>query len=224
MTNLGNVFGTLGSQILGGIGQTTAFTAQSNLYYQSAMVYGSNPLMQTQITNIQSPWIPQTTAPLWQQGLMPNAATAQTINWAYQNYWQFMTVGGTAINTPNVWCPKLTPEEIAARDAEVERMRIRREDAGKRAKVLLGSVLNKDQQGDLDKSGYFDVEVSGRKYRITPGAKVIALDHKGKAMHRLCIHPEFRHDLPVEDIAIAQKLMLETRESEFLRIANKWAA
>ena len=95
-----------------------------------------------------------------------------------------------------------------------------------RARRLLCSMLNSKQQAELDDKGHFHVEVLGglcrskRVYRIERGmmGNVKLLDKNGKPTHSYCIHSDSR--LPYEDHMLAQKLLLETDEKKFLKIAN----
>jgi hypothetical protein len=50
---------------------------------------------------------------------------------------------------------------------------------------------------------------------------VVKLIKDGKPIAQFCIHPETGHALPIEDWAIAQKLMLETDEALLLKTANR---
>jgi hypothetical protein len=90
-----------------------------------------------------------------------------------------------------------------------------------KAKRLLKSLLTEDQEQSLDEKGCFDLTIGDRIYRVAPGRGVTRIAADGKADESYCIHPDGSLGLPVEDWAIAQKLLLETNEEEFLRIANK---
>jgi hypothetical protein len=129
-----------------------------------------------------------------------------------------------------------TPEEIAADAArwELERQqRLRRsarqrqlkEQAEKRAQQLLMSMLTPEQRIELEEKKYFHLTVfdqdgSQRTYRIERGysGNVKLLGADGQPDKRYCIHADYR--LPYEDQMLAQKLLLECNEAEFLRIAN----
>jgi hypothetical protein len=90
-----------------------------------------------------------------------------------------------------------------------------------KAKRLLTSLLTDEQEQALEEKGSFDLTVGDRIYRVAPGRGVTRIGADGKADESYCIHPDGSLGLPVEDWAIAQKLLLETDEEAFLRIANK---
>jgi hypothetical protein len=140
--------------------------------------------------------------------------------------------------TPTVHrSPQKTPAEIAAAAAkrELERQdRIkaaakitRFKDAAKvRARTLLLQMLNEEQQKEMDEKNHFHLTVhsqdgSMKVYRVDYGfqgnVKLIGAD--GKPTRSYCIHADSR--LPYEDQMLAQKLLLEANEPEFLRIANE---
>lgn len=137
------------------------------------------------------------------------------------------------------WTPSVvqrTPEQIAEAAAKAElarqaaiieaaKVKIFTDTAKARARKLLFSMLNTDQQKELEEKNFFHLTVhdrsgSMRVYRIEHGyagnVKLIGVD--GQPVKRYCIHADYR--LPYEDQMLAQKLMLETNEPEFLRIAN----
>lgn len=93
-----------------------------------------------------------------------------------------------------------------------------------RAEVLLRSLLSPEQRSAYDLHKHFDVRAqSGRIYRLHRGPvrNVHVLDHGGQGIRGYCIHP--RETVPVADVLVAQKLMLEADEQEFLRIANAFS-
>lgn len=115
------------------------------------------------------------------------------------------------------WVQELRPPD----EAELARAENRREalrqraEAATRAMELLRSCLSVEQQAQLDENGCFRVTApSGRVYTITQG-------YAGNVYSQgwsYCIH--MRSDLPEADHMLAQKLMIETDEAAFLRIAN----
>ncbi len=129
--------------------------------------------------------------------------------------------------------PRVSEEERARREAEQRRWReqeeqARREqaEANERAELLLRQHLTPQQNDDLQRKGCFFLYVGDKKYRVRRGqsgnvelvdTKVETPDIKG--IHRYCIHPGQR--VPDADAMLAQKLLLEANESEFLRIANR---
>ncbi len=83
------------------------------------------------------------------------------------------------------------------------------------------SALNPIQAKDFRTTREFTVisKDGKRTYRITYGiAGNVILIEKGKPVARYCIYPI---GIPIEDVMLAQKLMLETDEESFIRIANR---
>jgi hypothetical protein len=129
-----------------------------------------------------------------------------------------------------------TPEQAAERAAKAElarqaqaiedaKRKVFTDTAKARARKLLFSMLNADQQKELDEKNHFHLTVhsrdgSMRVYRIEHGyagnVKLLGLD--GQPVKRYCIHADSR--LPYEDQMLAQKLLLETNEEHFLKTAN----
>jgi hypothetical protein len=158
--------------------------------------------------------------------------TAQNLVWA-TSAWQ------DTKHTQVRWTPsvvKKTPEQIAEEAAQAElrrqaaaieaaKVKAFTDTAKARARKLLLSMLNVDQQKELEEKNHFHLTVhdrsgSMRVYRIEHGyagnVKLLGVD--GQPVKRYCIHADSR--LPFEDQMLAQKLMLEANEAEFLRIAN----
>lgn len=111
-----------------------------------------------------------------------------------------------------------------------ERMRVQkqkddeRELARKRAHEFLLEYLTKPQQETFKKNGWFVVE-GGRtktKYRIRSNSLAGNIDvyKDDKITHRLCGHVQTNR-VPIGDQLLAQKMMLESSEDDFLRIANR---
>lgn len=94
--------------------------------------------------------------------------------------------------------------------------------ARKRARKLLRAGLNKEQRRDLKRKGYFHVVSSkGNIFRVAnmfPYNVRLAGDAKRSRIF-FCLEAE-DPQLPVEDVMLAQKLLLESDEGEFLRVAN----
>ncbi len=97
--------------------------------------------------------------------------------------------------------------------------------AERRAEKLLQETLSAKQREELASKGFFTLETiakSGERriYRIKRGrtANVEQVDEQGNRIKRLCAHPTAI--VPDADTMVAQKLMLESQEEEFLRIAN----
>lgn len=90
----------------------------------------------------------------------------------------------------------------------------------KKAKRLLYSMLTDYQKRMYRKHRYFHViSQTGKKYRLKHGDTMnVYLIEGDKPVKKYCIHPT---NVPVEDTLLAQKLLLETDEKAFLKIANK---
>lgn len=110
--------------------------------------------------------------------------------------------------------------------AELER---HAEAAKERARGLLLDNLSPEQRETFDKNGWFVVEggKSKKRYRISGkdghvAANVEVLAGEGVS-HRLCGHCDVAK-APLADQLLAQKLMLEHAEDDFIKIANRHAA
>ena len=96
-----------------------------------------------------------------------------------------------------------------------------RRPASQRAHALLLECLTPAQRRDFERTRGFVVQgASGRLYRIGFGtvANIEVLGERGEVAYRLCARPD---DLPTAAVMLAQKLMLETREAEFLALAAR---
>jgi hypothetical protein len=112
-----------------------------------------------------------------------------------------------------------TPEQ---REARRERKR-QKVDAERRARRLLFAHLDKLQRHVYKSLGYFFVVGgdTGRKYRLRYGTirNIDVMCADGRTVDRvLCCHPA--DDVPNEDSLLAQKVMLERCEREFVAMAN----
>lgn len=93
--------------------------------------------------------------------------------------------------------------------------------SSERAHALLVACLGPAQRQEFELSRAFTVRgQSGRRYRIAFGtvANIEVLGSRGELLYRLCAKPA---DLPTPAVMLAQKLMLETCEDEFLAIAAR---
>lgn len=110
-------------------------------------------------------------------------------------------------------------EQVAQRQAEAKR----RAEAMTRARELLLEHLTPEQRRMFEKENWFIVEggKSKTKYRIRGGAVAGNIDviRNDAVSHRLCCHCD--SSIPSHDQHLAQKLMLEHAEDDFLRIANR---
>jgi hypothetical protein len=95
--------------------------------------------------------------------------------------------------------------------------------AGARAYDLLQDHLNEAQREQFESAGSFVVVAqSGRRYRIRAANTSNVRDETDGSSY--CV--QFRSDpqclrIPLEDLMLAQKLLLECDEPQFLRIAIK---
>ena len=93
--------------------------------------------------------------------------------------------------------------------------------ARERALNLLVECLTPGQRAEFERTSAFKVRgKSGQLYRITYAttANVEVLEQPGMVIRRLCAGPV---GVPIPDVMLAQKLMLEANEAEFLRIAAR---
>lgn len=184
--------------------------------------------------------VPTSTADLnvWNTWNSTTATTTVTIDNYVWNQW-LTTTQTTRARTPLVagtgfYAPPLTPEQQAEREVrrlaaeeQAQRERVRyaemereRDEATARATELLRDVLDEEQEAELITHARFHVRSQkGKLYRIRRGwSHSVDLIEDGKIAGTYCIHP--REAIPTEDSMLAQKLMLENAEDEFLRIAN----
>jgi hypothetical protein len=100
--------------------------------------------------------------------------------------------------------------------------KIEQEEANERAKSLLLELLDAKQRQELETHRYFHVQTADgeRTYRIDYGhSGNVKLIEQGRPVASFCIHSY--EDMPDYDEMALQKLMLESDEQEFLRIANR---
>jgi hypothetical protein len=177
--------------------------------------------------------------PVLDTGTGSSVTWATTGNTAIANSVWTTTAWQMPTHTQVRWTPQVvqrTPEQIAEAAAKAELARQERikeeaktkifKDAAKvRARNLLMQMLNADQKKELEEKNHFHLTVhdrsgSMRVYRIEYGyaGNVKLLGTDGQPVKRYCIHADYR--LPYEDQMLAQKMLLEANEKEFLRIAN----
>lgn len=112
---------------------------------------------------------------------------------------------------------------LAARRMRVDSALWADQRAYRRARRLLRRSLTPAQRLEFDRRRSFTLQApSGTTYRIGYAASlnIEVLCPAGKVRYRLCAVPEGL--LPIPDIMLAQKLMLETQEADFLRIAARY--
>jgi hypothetical protein len=151
------------------------------------------------------------------------SSTATSI-WTIWNQ-SYVVVPSICTGASSVGRPTRTPESDAAYATRVNQERVEAEKAKARAEVLLQEALSAKQRAELAQMGFFSLDVNQggqrRQYRIRRGRSrnVQQVDPvSGVVLKHLCAHP--RELVPDADTMLAQKLMLETAEDDFLRIAN----
>ena len=89
---------------------------------------------------------------------------------------------------------------------------------------LLREWLSPAQQEQFARKGYFEVvgSDSGKRYRIHAGASlnVCEIDERGRPQAGWCFMPI--GVLPIGDIMLAQKIMLETCEGQVRAVARRF--
>ena len=137
----------------------------------------------------------------------------------------------------NVWVAEIAEEtdrrqrarEIANQQAQQrERERALAEAeriaAEARARVILFEHLSKEQQESWDAHKLFFAEINGKRWKFIYGTHGnVSLMDGETPIERFCIAPIAPHDggrLPVEDVVLAQMLLISADEKEFRRIAN----
>ena len=89
-----------------------------------------------------------------------------------------------------------------------------------RARALLHRHLTREQRIELKATrGFHMKDRAGRRYHLTEGSCTnIYIEHEG-TKYTLCVIPT-NDRLPIPDILLAQKIMLETDPEAFLRLAH----
>jgi hypothetical protein len=124
-----------------------------------------------------------------------------------------------------------TPEERQVRERlEAEQYKRQQEVRAKEQKIravareLLVAHLNRNQRQRFEAEKVFEVTGGSRKqrYLIYADGRVKRIDEQGP-VESYCIHPSYAepdHNIPIEDLILAKKLMLEFDEETFLKTAN----
>lgn len=157
-------------------------------------------------------WVTQTqiatTNYIWQQWAFERTAQPNVITYipppAYvesEIYWW------------RLWISNLWRGIAYAAHAAMEKL------ASDAATTLLLSNLDKDQKAAFKKDKQFAVkgQRSGKLYLVRRGTTVLCQGDR----NTYCIHP--KEAVPPEDAMLAQKLMIEADEEEFLKTANRSA-
>lgn len=166
---------------------------------------------------------------VWTQWAGTGATTTATVWASWTSGATYATTTTTGMSVWQIWVngacrqpvPQLTAEQEAAWRKMNEEKERERKSAQKLALQLLKEVLTRTQLEAFEKNKCIPVDApSGTKYVIERGVAGNVYSIKdGKRMERLCIHPA-DSEIPIEDVMLAQKLLLETDEEEFRRIAN----
>lgn len=94
------------------------------------------------------------------------------------------------------------------------------------AEALLLANLDEAQAAEFRQCRHFVVHSRdrARRYRVEYGiaGNIKLLGDQGLVVASFCIHPDMK--CPTEDVMLAQKLMIECDEEQFLKIANRRAA
>jgi hypothetical protein len=151
---------------------------------------------------------------MWNQSITTAATNVQYYQQTWANWNQQFGTATISYSQP-----------ITSQDQwEAARLAVAQEDQKQklikeRAKAILYSMLTPEQREEYEFGHSFHLQVGKTWYRIGRGLPVYQVkEHCGKALVSYCIHP--RVDLPIEDIHLGQKLLLESNEKEFLKIAN----
>ncbi len=131
--------------------------------------------------------------------------------------------GGRSITDWEFRQPSAT-EQRAWRRKEAARRKKQRA-ASKRARELLRRFLTERQLADFDKHGHFFMQTpKGHRYKIGSARdhNVVRLNRRGKPMRVFCASI-YGVRVPLEDVLLAQLLMLQADEDGFVRVANHWA-
>lgn len=117
---------------------------------------------------------------------------------------------GSIIADPKEENKKLSPEELA--------------EAERRASVLLKQLLTAKEYFQLTQCGYLEVKSPSNPdlvYRIPRRPSgVVKLYVRGKLEMFLCVQPV--KSLPIDDVVLMHKLLIEAEEERYLKIANRW--
>lgn len=174
-----------------------------------------------------------TSSTVWNTWTTTGTSTSITNYPAWDNWVTLPTSTLTyqVSSSPWVYTDPRTPEQIEAARVEAERQaqewraqeeqrRLDQQLAAEKARVLLEENLSDEQRAQLHDNNWFEVVTPKGTYRIRFGrAGNVDRYRDGRHVDRYCIHPE--ENVPNEDVMLAQKLLLETDEEAFLRIANR---
>lgn len=154
---------------------------------------------------------------VWAQGLMSQSAYVEEI-----------TAPAVRQSRHRAWIIQEQARLLAAGAEQRERRLVverAAKAAGERAHGLLLAHLTPEQRRTFEANKWFVVEGgrSKQRYRIRAGtvvANIDVLDGEHVA-HKLCGHINHGAGVPIGDHLLAQKVMLELAEDDFLRLANR---
>ena len=151
---------------------------------------------------------------MWCEGV--TTATASS-TWCYWNTGS--SIQAHRVEAPCRWAQ---PAETAAQRERRKKLAEGSAAAEEKAKQLLLESLDEQQRQEYGASKKFHVvSASGQRYEVDCRKKmhnVFRLDEQGKPKTEYCIYQ--KGDCPLPDNHLAQKLLLEADEGEFLRLAN----
>lgn len=93
-----------------------------------------------------------------------------------------------------------------------------------RARLLLRDVLSDTEYQQLTADNYLMVtspNVAQRSYHIPQDGSRVQMFEQGQLVCELCLRPT--RVLPVSDILLLHKLLIESNEAEYLATANRFA-
>lgn len=162
--------------------------------------------------------------------------TSLTIN---QNQWMswnstYIQASGNTVYISQPYAPSETPEQKIQREAlhaqwcaenqarELAAQK-RRGEAQTRARKILLEHLAEPQRLELESMGRFHVAVGEKTYRIERKAQhnVFLLNKDGSVEREYCAILD-DPSVPLDDLLLSQKLILESDEKEFHLAANAW--
>lgn len=170
------------------------------------------------------------TWPAWNTSTATSCATTNTATtWVYWND-QYYVLAEPVTNPMTADQLAEAAQRHRERQAELQAQAAKQArlaaEADSRAAELLKANLTEAQRLELAREQSFTVvsRDGQRNYRVKKGwsHNVERIDEAGKRLHTLCAHPSV--NVPLYDNMLAQKLMLEHSEDDFLRIANRGAA
>lgn len=177
----------------------------------------------------------------WYSTSSTTTATTSTVVW---DNWNRQWRGASQLVSRNYAKPVETEEQRTERLAREERLRQEaverrrlneerwareaeeKKAAEARAEVLLKEHLDEEQRKQLKERNYFELRTiqkdgTERVYRVNRGRQgnVQQIDPANQqVIRRFCIHPTLQ--VPDADTMLAQKLMLEHAEEDFIKTAN----